>query len=164
MNLMLRWLRFRSKKPLKSHPKSIERPSENRRRNRRRLDLDFSTILVDLGGQVGEKIRPKSFQNRASTSTLLRECLGSVLGASWLQKPPTWTWLDMEREAPFFYCVSHFVPMRSVALLCVSLCFVIFSLCLADALLASPALRSRRSLRSLVRCARPRNMKNRGDM
>ena len=47
----------------------------------------------------------------------------------------------MEREAPFFYCVSHFVPKLGVALLCVSLC-------LASASFASPALRSRRSLRA----------------
>ena len=90
--------------------------------------------------------------------------LGSVWKRKASQHKPV---LARNGKRVYFSRVFQCLLNSLQALCCFALCFrfdLNTSLCLAGAWLASPALCSRRSLRSLVRCARPRNMKNRGDM
>ena len=58
----------------------------------RHLGIDFSWILVDIGGQVGamlgSKIDQKSIQERFEKRMRKRRRLGGVLEASWGPKNP----------------------------------------------------------------------------
>ena len=63
------------------------------------LGLDFPPILLGLGSQVGSKNSPGALQNRIKIEPQLQHRFGSVLGASWVEKPQKKTVFNIEREA-----------------------------------------------------------------
>ena len=108
---------------------------------------------------MGAKLERNCDPNRSKMKLQLQRRFESVLGASW---PPKLSNMNLTRHGTGSAVLLLRISFCSDTFCCFALCFLVFcnfSLCLADALLASPALRSRRSLRSLARCARPTILK-----
>ena len=63
------------------------------------LGLDFPPILLGLGNQLGSQNSPGTFQNRIKIELQLQHRFGSVLEASWVEKPQKKPGVNIEREA-----------------------------------------------------------------
>ena len=152
-------------------PKNLPKSIPNRSKNHQKIDVEIEGVLTSIFRRfwsiLEAKLGRKSDQNRSKIELQLQHCYESVLGASWarlgLQNPPRETclgkWTGSALFASSFPLSVCFLVLPSFL---VSVCLSV-SICLSR-VVAAPSLRSHRSLRSLVRCTRPRNMKHRGDM